>query len=105
MFEVSTTWQGRHIAAAKLVARPDGNHLVVASAYGPTAVLRQEELCEDLRQLCTSFSGSPLIIGGDFNVTLAPKDRPNGLGGHGPSLAQLWLLLAHFGLQEIGPAD
>ena len=105
MFAVSTTWQGRHIALAKLVARLDGSHLVAASAYGPKAVMRQEELCEDLRQLCTRFSGSPLIIGGDFNITLAPDDRPNGLGGRDPGSAQLRLLLAHFGLQEMEPAD
>ena len=36
-FKVSTTWQGRHIAAAKLVASADGSHLVATSAYGPTA--------------------------------------------------------------------
>ena len=102
---MNTTWQGCHIAAAKLVARADGSHLVATSAYGPTAVLRREELCEDLRQLCTSFSGSPLIIDGDFNITLVLEDRPNGLGGCDPGLAQLRLLLAHYGLQEMGPAD
>ena len=105
MFAVSTTWQGHHIAAAKLVARSHGSHLVAASAYGPTAVMRRAELCEDLRHLCTSFSRSPLIIGGDFNITLAPEDRPHGLGGRDPGSAQLWLLSAHFGLQEMGPAD
>ena len=84
MFEVSTTWQGRHIAVTKLVAHVDGSHLVAASAYDPTTVLRWEELYEDLRQLCTSFSGSPLIISGYFNITLALEDRPHGLGGRDP---------------------
>ena len=89
----------------KLGARSDGSHLVAASAYGPTTVMRRAELCEDLRHLCTSFSGSPLIIGGDFNITLALEDRSHGLGGCDPDSAQLRLLLAHFGLQEMGPAD
>ena len=100
-----TTWQGRHIAMARLADSADGNHLVAAFAYGPTAVQRQDELCEDLIQLCTIFSGSPLIIGSDFNVTLAPEDRSNGLGRCDPGSAQLWNLLARFGLQEMGPAD
>ena len=105
LFEVITTWQGRHIAEAKLVAHADGSHLVLASAYGPTAVQRREELCEDLRHLCTIFSGSPLIISGDFNVTLSPEDCPNGLSGCDPGSAQLRILLARFGLREMGPAD
>ena len=100
-----TTWHGRHIAAARLAAREDGSHLVAASAYGPTVVQRREELCEDLSQLCTIFSGSPLIIDGDFNVTLAPEDRPIGMGGCDPSSVQLQNLLTRFGLQEMGPTD
>ena len=89
-----TTWQGRHIAAAKLAARVDGSHLVAASTYGPTAVQRQEELCEDLSQLCTLFFGSPIIIGDDFNVTLDPEDRPNRMGRCDPGSAQLRHLLS-----------
>ena len=49
MFPVRITWKGRHIAVAKLVARLDGSHLVAASAYGPTTVMRRAELCEDLK--------------------------------------------------------
>ena len=105
VFETIDTWHGRHIAAARLTVREDGNLLVAASVYGPTAVQRREELCEDLSQLCTIFPGSPLLIGGDFNVTLAPEDRPNGMGGCDPGSAQLRNLLNQFGLQEMGPAD
>ena len=75
LFEVITTWQGRHIAAARLASRADGSQLVDASAYGPTAIQKREELREDISQLCTIFAGIPLIIGGDFNVTLAPEDQ------------------------------
>ena len=89
LFEVITTWQGRHIAAARLASRADGSQLVDASAYGPTAIQKREELREDISQLCTIFAGIPLIIGGDFNVTLAPEDRPNGLEGFDPGSAQL----------------
>ena len=84
LFEVIATWQGRHIAAARLASRADGYQMVAASAYGPTAVQKREELREDLSQLCTIFSRIPLIIGGDFDVTLALEDRPNGLEGATP---------------------
>ena len=38
LFEMITTWQGRHIAAVRLAYRADGSQLVAASAYGPTAI-------------------------------------------------------------------
>ena len=78
-----------HRSSQRLAAREDGSHLVNASAYGPTVVQRQEELYEDLSQLCTIFSRSTLIIGGDFNITLAPEDRPIGMGGCDLGSAQL----------------
>ena len=105
LFEVITTWQGCHIAVARLAVRADDSHPVATLAYGPTAVQRWDELCEDLSQLCTIFSRIPLIISDNFNITLAPEDRPNGLGGCHPDSAQLWNLFAQFGLQEMGPAD
>ena len=102
---VITTWQGRHIAAARLASRADDSQLVAASTYGPTAIQKREELHEDISQLCTIFTGIPLIIGGDFNVTLSAEDRPNGLGGFDPGSAQLRNVLARFGLQEMGLVD
>ena len=88
-----------------MASRADGSQLVAASAYGPTAIQKREELREDISQLCTIFVGIPLIIGSDFNVTLALDDRPNGLGGCDPRSAQLRNVLARSGLQEMGPVD
>ena len=70
-------WKGRHIAAARLAVRADGSQLIVASAYGPRVAQRWGELGEDISQLCSLFVEVPILIGGDLNVTIAPKDRPN----------------------------
>ena len=56
-------------------------------------------------ELATKFQGTPLIIGGDFNVTLEAADRPNGLGGQHPGSTQFRAVLAQTGLQEMGPSD
>ena len=53
----------------------------VASNYGPCVAQRPGELGEDTSQLCSLFVGVPILIRGDLNVTIAPKDRPNGMGG------------------------
>ena len=67
--------------AARLTVRADGSQLTVASAYGPCVAQRQGELGEDISQLCSLFIGVLILIGGDLNVTIAPEDAPNGMGG------------------------
>ena len=105
LFDREETWRGRHIVAARLTHRADGRNIVVASAYGPTNVSNRGELCEDLTQLCETFSNTALLIGGDFNVTLNAEDRPNDFGGHDPGSAYFRETLAHLGLGEMGPDD
>ena len=94
IFDKSETWLGRHVAAARLVYRTDGNAIVMASAYGPSTPSRRGELWEDLAQLCRAFPNTLILIGGDYNVTLAADNRPNGAGGRDPGLAQFREVLA-----------
>ena len=104
-FECSCTWTGRHVVAARLVNRRDGFSAVVASAYGPAAPTLRSELWEDLAQLHETFPESPILIGGDFNVTLAASDRPNDGGGQDPGSSQFWEVIVVLGMAEIGPSD
>ena len=68
-------WRGRHVVAARLSRCMDGLSWVAPSAYGPQPSARQMELWEDLSNLAITFQGTPVIIGGDFNVTLEAADR------------------------------
>ena len=105
LFDQSCTWMGRHVAAARLVNRRDGFSAVVASAYGPAAPTLRSELWEDLAQLHEAFPESPILIGGDFNVTLAVSDRPNDGGGRDPRSSQVREVIAALGMAEIGPSN
>ena len=87
IFDHLSTWRGLHVAAAHLKSRRNGTPFVVASVYDPTHPGRREELWEDLRQLHGAFPETPMLIGGDFNVTLRASDRPNGGGGRNPGSA------------------
>ena len=83
-YEKLEEWRGRHVVAARLSRRADSWSLVAASTYGPQTSARRLELWEDIFEVATKFQGIPMIIGGDFNVTLEAADRPNGLGGQDP---------------------
>ena len=82
------------MVAARLVNRTDGVAIVMAPAYGPSIPARRGELWADLVQLCGAFPETHILIGGDFNVTLAANDRPNGAGGRDSGLAQFREVLA-----------
>ena len=47
----------------------------------------------------------PLLIGGDFKVTLAAEDRPYDMGGLDPGSARFREMLAHLSLGELGSTD
>ena len=104
-FDQEATWRGRHIVAARLSYREDDRHLVIASAYGPAIPTNRGELWEDLLQLCRAFPNMPLLIGGDFNVTLDAEDRPNDMGGLDSGSARFREVLPQLGLGELGPVD
>ena len=82
------------MVAARLVNRSDRRLMVMASAYSPVTPSRRGELSEDLAQLCGVFPDTPILIGGDYNVTLAVDDCPNGAGGRDLGSAQFREVLA-----------
>ena len=96
---------GRHLVAALLVNRRDGFSVVVASAYGPTAAALRSELWDDLVRLQGAYPDSPILIGGDFNVTIMANDRPNGGAGRDPGSSQFREVIASLGMTEMGPSD
>ena len=69
-FDRLSTWTGRHVVAAKLVNKKDGFSVVVASAYEPSAPALRHELGEDLVMLRGAYPDSPMLMGGDLNMTL-----------------------------------
>ena len=79
--------------------------MVVAAEYGPTVQTLPEELWEDIRLLYGVYPETPILIGGDFNVTLRADDRPNGGGGRDPGSSQFWDVIALVGMAEMGPVD
>ena len=79
-FELLSSWSGRHLTAARLAVRADGSQQTVVSAYGPCVAQRRGELGENISQLCSLFTGVPILIGGDLNVTIAQEDHPYGMG-------------------------
>ena len=56
-------------------------------------------------QMCETFPNHPVLIGGDFNVTLEAEDRPNGMGGKDPGSVQFRETLLRLCLIEMGPSD
>ena len=105
IFSQEMIWRSRHIVAARLVCRADDRRLIIASAYGPATPTIWGELWEDLTLLCKAFPNMPLLIGGDFNVTLAAEDWLNDEGSLDPGSARFREVLAQLGLGKLGPTD
>ena len=55
----------------------DNQNLVLANVYAPNDISQQIKFYQDLNQTLRGFSECNLIIGGDFNCALTPKDRKN----------------------------
>ena len=55
--------------------------------------------------MCGVFQNLPVLIGGDFNVTLAAADRPNDTGRRDQGSVRFREVLAQLGLGEMGPLD
>ena len=46
-----------------------------------------------------------MLMGGDFNVTVVAKDRPNNVGGQDPNSEGFWTSILEMTLQEMGLVD
>ena len=53
----------------------DNQNLVLANVYAPNDIQQQIKFYQNLYQTLPGFSDRNLIIGGDFNCALTPKDR------------------------------
>ena len=77
----------------------------MTSTYGPSAPSLQGELWENPVQLCGVFLDTPILIGGDYNVTLVADNCPNRARGRDLGSAQFREVLAQLGFVEMGPSD
>ena len=75
---------GQFSKAVKLKRHSNELEEVVISVYGPTNVRRRTELWGFLEKMAAAFQGSPMLMGGDFNVTLEAENRPNNTGEQDP---------------------
>ena len=105
LYEKEEVWDGQFVVAAKLARRSDGLKIVVASVYGPVYVNRRRRLWEELDEVVDRFHDTPLLFGGDFNVTLVADDRPDGTGGRDQGSEEFWEFLGRAALHEMGPRD
>ena len=93
------------MAAPCLTSQADDRQIVFASVYGPSISTSRGELWEDMIQMCETFPNHPVLIGGDFNVTLEAEDHLNGMGSKHPGSVQFRETLLRLCLIEMGPSD
>ena len=105
LYQKVESWSGQFIKAVKLTRKIDGIEMVVASVYGPVNAALREGLWTELDDVVARFQGTPLLFGGDFNVTLEADDRPDGSGGRDQGSEDFWAFLSRAALQEMGPQD
>ena len=105
LYEKKEVWEGQFVVAAKLARRSDDLKIVVASVYGPVYANRRGRLWEELDEVVVRFHDTPILFGGDFNVTLAADDRPDGTGGRDQGSEEFWEFLGRAALHEMGPRD
>ena len=53
----------------------DNQHLVLVNIYAPNDTSQQIKFFQELNKTLTNYADNNLIIGGDFNCALTPKDR------------------------------
>ncbi|WOK95495.1 hypothetical protein Cni_G04202 [Canna indica] len=77
--------RGQFIIAATLVLKQSSHSFTIASTYGPPRHSLRAAFFVELNNFITNCS-APLILGGDFNITLDPHERLNCSGHTGDSL-------------------
>ena len=73
--EVMRSTKDKNGRSIILEIKLDNQNLVLANVYAPNDIPQQIKFYQDLNQTLRGFSDSNLIIGGDFNCALTPKDR------------------------------
>ena len=104
LYDKEEVWDGQFVVAAKLL-RSDGLKVMAASVYRPVYANRRERLWEELDEVVARFNDTPMLFGGDFNVTLVADDRLDGTGGRDQGSEEFREFLARAALQEMRPQD
>ena len=73
--EVIRSTKDRNGRLIILEIKLDNQNLVLANVYAPNDIPQQIKFHQNLNQTLRGSSDSNLIIGGDFNCALTPKDR------------------------------
>ena len=101
--EVIRSTKDRNGRLIILEIKLDNQNLVLANVYAPDDIPQQIKFYQDLNQTLRRFSDRNLIIGGDFNCALTPKDRKSVKQGSNKHtvLNEIGNLCPNFALTEI----
>ena len=81
----------------------DNQHLVLVNIYAPNDTSEQIKFFQELNKALTNYADNNLIIGGDFNCALTPKDRKSikqATNKH-KDIKEIGNLCSHFNLTDI----
>ena len=81
----------------------DNQNLVLANVYAPNDITQQIKFFQELNQALNSYPDNNLIIGGDFNCALTPKDRKSAKQGSNKHtvINEIGNLCSNFALTDI----
>ena len=102
LFTKVASRMGQFLVAVKLTRHSNDLEMIVVSIYGPTNVRRKTELWGELVKVVATFQGSPMPMGGDFNVTLEAMDRMNNSDGQDLDSKNFRSFITKAMLQEMG---
>ena len=86
-----------------LETKLDNQHLVLVNIYAPNDTSQQIKFFQELNKTLTNYADDNLIIGGDFNCALTPKDRKSVKQATNKHMVikEIGNLCSHFDLTDI----
>ena len=86
-----------------LETKLDNQHLVLVNIYAPNDTSQQIKFFQELNKTLTNYADNNLIIGGDFNCALTPKDRKSVKRATNKHMVikEIGNLCSHFDLTDI----
>ena len=81
----------------------DNQHLALVNIYTPNDTSQQIKFFQELNKTLTNYADNNLIIGGDFNCALMPKDRKSVKQATNKHMVikEIGNLCSHFDLTDI----
>ena len=81
----------------------ENQHLVLVNIYSPNDTSQQIKFFQELNKTLTNYADNNLIIGGDFNCALTPKDRKSVIQATNKHMVikEVRNLYSHFHLTDI----